>query len=110
MDMEAAALIRRARNAAGLTQAELATRVGVKQPEIARLEAVGANPRVATLDRVVAATGHSLALGLDLGAGIDETMIASNLRLSPEQRLARFAQAYRSIAGLVGAARKPRGS
>jgi uncharacterized protein len=104
--MEAAALIRRARAAAGLTQAELARRAGVKQPEIARLEAVGANPRISTLDRVVAATGHSLKLGFDRGAGIDETMIASNLRLSPAERLARFGQAYRSVSRLVGAARR----
>jgi uncharacterized protein len=107
--MEAATLIRHARAAAGLTQSELARRAGVKQPEIARLESNGANPRLATLSKVVAATGHSLTLGFDRGAGIDETMIASNLRLSPEQRLAHFAQAYRSIAGLVSATRKHRG-
>lgn len=90
----AADLIRRARRGAGFTQAELAARIGVKQPVIARLERGGANPRLSTLDRVIAATGHSLELELGPGAGIDETMIAADLRASPEERLRRFEKLY----------------
>jgi uncharacterized protein len=78
--MEPSTLIRRAREAAGLTQAELARRAGMKQPEIARLESPGANPRLSTLKRVVAATGHSLKLDLDEDFGIDETLIAASLK------------------------------
>ena len=55
-------LIRDARRAAGLTQAELAARLGVSQSAIAKLEREGANPTVQTLDRVLRATGHRLQL------------------------------------------------
>src|SRR5947208_16994028 len=102
--ISAPGLIKRARLAAGLTQAELAARVGTSQPVIARLERRGANPRVSTLNRVIAATAHNLRA--EIGAprsDVDETMIAANLRLAPGERLSRFAQAYRSIAGLVQA-------
>lgn len=108
--MTAAALVKRARLNAGLTQAELARRASTTQSVIARLEAAGANPRLATLDKVIAATGHSLTLELGSSEGIDETMIASNLRDPPAKRLKHFGQAYRSLAGLADAARKSRGS
>jgi predicted transcriptional regulator len=97
----AAALIKRSRHAAGLTQAELARRVDVTQPVIARLEREGANPRLETLDRVIAATGHSLELTAGPSAGLDETMIAANLRLEPRERLRQFAAAYRSVSDLA---------
>ncbi len=92
--MDAAAIVKRARRAAGLTQAELARRAGVSQPEIARLEAAGANPRISTLNKVVAATGHRLVLDLDRAAGIDETLIAASLRLPPAERLLQFESFY----------------
>ena len=100
----AADLIKRARTVAGFTQAELATRVGVKQPVIARLERGGANPRLSTLDRVIAATGHSLELDLGPVPGIDETMIAADLRVSPEERMRRFERAYEFARKFGGAA------
>ena len=106
--MEASALIRNARQAAGLTQAALAKRARMQQPEIARLEAAGANPRLSTLNRVVAATGHVLKLDLDETGGIDRTMIAANLRLPPDERLSQFEGAYRSVAGLVASAARAR--
>jgi uncharacterized protein len=101
----AAALIRESRKVAGLTQAELARRAKVTQPVIARLEREGANPRLDTLEKVIAATGHSLTLSTGPGAGLDETMIIANLRLTPLERLRAFAQAYRSVSGLVHTAR-----
>src|SRR5262245_45252059 len=90
MPMEPSTLIKRARLAAGLTQSELARRAGVKQPEIARLESPGANPRIATLKRVVAATGHTVALALGEPPVIDETLVAASLRETPAERLRRF--------------------
>lgn len=92
--LSAATLIKRSRQAAGLTQAELALRANVSQPVIARLEREGANPRLRTLSKVIAATGHSLELSTARGAGIDETMIAEDLRLTPSERLSRFEQLY----------------
>lgn len=93
--MEPSALIKQARMAADLTQAELARRAGVRQPEIARLERPGANPRISTLDRVVAASGQSLRVELDRNVGIDETLIAASLRESAAERLRQFAAMYR---------------
>jgi transcriptional regulator with XRE-family HTH domain len=103
--MEPATLIREARKAANLTQAQLAQRAGMSQSEIARLESNGANPRHSTLKRVVAAAGQGLSLELGGPPEVDETMIAANLRLSPEERLRQFEAAYRSIADLVSRAR-----
>jgi len=92
--MEASALIKEARTAAGLTQAQLAERAGVKQPVIARLERPGANPRFSTLKKVVAAAGHTLALDLDNNVGLDATLIAASLRETPSERLRSFESLY----------------
>ena len=92
--MEPSTLIKRARQAAGLTQTELAKRARMKQPEIARLEARGANPRLSTLKRVVTATGHSLKLELDEDLGLDETLVAGSLRETPDERLRAFEGMY----------------
>lgn len=89
-----AGLIKEARRQAGLTQAALARKLKVTQPVIARLEREGANPRLLTLDRVIAATGHSLVLGLGRSAGIDETMIVADLKATPDERLHRFERTY----------------
>ena len=92
--LSAASLIRRSRRAAGLTQAELARRAEVSQPVIARLEREGANPRLGTLEKVIAATGRSLELSTGPEPGIDETMIAADLLLTHDERLRRFEQLY----------------
>lgn len=92
--MTSAALLRQARKGAGLTQTELARRLDVTQPVIARLESEGANPRLLTLQRVIAATGNSLELGLGPPSGIDETMIYADLKLAPDARLRRFESFY----------------
>lgn len=56
----AARLIKEARTAAGLTQAELAQRAGTSQPTIAAYEAGDKVPNVSTLERVLGATGTTL--------------------------------------------------
>lgn len=99
----AAALVKAARAQATLTQVDLARRLGVSQPVVARLERPGANPRLETLERVIAATGSSLEFALVPPPSIDETMIKADLKLSPEQRLRQFERAY-EFAKRVGAA------
>jgi predicted transcriptional regulator len=59
---EAATLLREARYAAGLTQAELAERLDISQAAIAKLERPDANPTVNTLNDALWATGHRLVL------------------------------------------------
>ena len=57
--------IRAMREAAGLSQSELATMVGMKQPAIARLEtSQGSAPQWRTLDRIAFALGRQLKLNL----------------------------------------------
>jgi ribosome-binding protein aMBF1 (putative translation factor) len=51
------AKIKQARLAAGLTQRQLAAKMGVKQPFIARLEKPGAYPTVRTLEKLAKALG-----------------------------------------------------
>jgi len=57
-------LILRARAAAGLTQEQLASRIGTSQPTIARWESGSQLPSVRSLTRVAAATGFELRVGL----------------------------------------------
>jgi len=103
-------LVRTARSHAGLTQAALAERAGTTQTAIARLERPGANPRVATLRKVLAAAGHRLDVQATPGPpDEDETLIASQMRRTPAERAARHESDYRSIAGLVRAARRADG-
>jgi predicted RNase H-like HicB family nuclease/DNA-binding XRE family transcriptional regulator len=56
--------LRWARQDAGLTQAAVAKRVGIGQPQIAKLERPGSNPSLETLDRVMRALGARLDLRL----------------------------------------------
>ncbi len=96
--MTAAALIRSARRSAGLTQAELARRLGTTQGAVAQLEHPGANPTVARLDASLRAAGRRLSLGSSPHeSGVDETLLARNLRLSPAERLAAFETAHREV-------------
>ena len=61
---ELAEHVRRARERMGITQVELASRIGSTQPAIARLEAGGSTPSLATLRRIAAALGFELVVEL----------------------------------------------
>lgn len=55
--MDAARLLRTARERAGLTQAELARRAGVSQPNVAAYETGRVSPAVSSLERLLRAAG-----------------------------------------------------
>lgn len=101
-------LIRQARRSAGLTQAQLAARLGTSQPVIARLEGRGSNPTWETLRRTLRATGHEVQLApttmATVSADIDQ--LRERLRLTPAQRLRTFQESYRRLAGLRAKARR----
>jgi hypothetical protein len=59
---DAAAMLRDARRQAGLTQAQLATRAGVPQSVVSAYENGRRQPSLATLRRLVDATGGTLAV------------------------------------------------
>ena len=102
-------IVKQAREAAGLSQTQLAERIGTTQSAVARLESPRSNPRVETLDRAVAATGQRVTVSVEPGFRLDESLIASALRLEPRERLRRFASAYASARNLSKAARKSLG-
>ena len=61
---ELAERVRRAREKLGITQAELATRIGSTQPAVARLEGGGVSPSFETLQRIADALGLELVVEL----------------------------------------------
>jgi transcriptional regulator with XRE-family HTH domain len=60
--MKVGALLHEARQAAGLTQAELASRAGTAQPAVAAYESGTRTPTVRTLQRLVNACDHDLVI------------------------------------------------
>lgn len=103
-------LLRDARDRAGLTQAELARRLGVSQAAVAKLERPQANHTITTLESVLRRTGRQLVLSTEpLKRGIDETLVFEQLRLSPDQRLAQLEQMYEWGRELTLAGAKARG-
>ena len=97
------ALLRSAREAAGLTQTELAERLETSQSVIARLESPRSNPRFRTLERAIAATGHRLdsSLAPSTFPGLDESLIVASLRMEPADRLRRFVGTYGNLRKLA---------
>jgi uncharacterized protein len=77
-------LLREARRRSGLSQSELATRAGVTQSVVSEYEAGKRQPALPTLARLVAATGHELALGLERSdpavRGLPDTPLGRRLR------------------------------
>jgi ribosome-binding protein aMBF1 (putative translation factor) len=61
---ELAEQVREARQRLGITQVELAGRIGSTQPAIARLEGGGVMPSLATLRRIASALGLELVVEL----------------------------------------------
>jgi transcriptional regulator with XRE-family HTH domain len=103
--MNAGELIRKSRQKADLTQAELARRLGTTQSAVARLESSRSNPRIDTLERALLATGQSLTIrSRRPKSSVDETLIARQLRLTPEERLRSFEASYRDVRELAGSA------
>lgn len=64
MSPKAGALLRQARKASGLSQADLATRAGVTQSVISVYESGSRQPSIPTLAALIAATGYELDLSV----------------------------------------------
>jgi transcriptional regulator with XRE-family HTH domain len=105
-----AALLKETRRQAGLTQAQLARRLGVSQAAVAKLERPGANPTVDTLDDALWATGHRLALEVSVRrSGVDESLISQQLALSPAERIRQLDRQATDMRVLVQAGERARG-
>jgi transcriptional regulator with XRE-family HTH domain len=105
-----ATIIRQARRDSGLSQEQLAHRLGISQPAVAKLEREGSNPTVGTLDRTLRATGHRLALDVRRPVpGVDPSLIRRHLELTPAQRLRTLEEMYATAQALTAAGRRSRG-
>ena len=103
-------LVREARRSAGLSQQALASRIGTTQSAVAGLESDRYSPRVATVERALRACGQELNLSAaPKKSSIDETLVAANLRFTPEQRLLGFERSYANVRELALAGARARG-
>jgi predicted nucleotidyltransferase/DNA-binding XRE family transcriptional regulator len=97
-----AALLRQARLSASLSQSDVARRAHVAQSVISAYESGRREPALSTLERLVAATGHRLVLGLetdpDVRPGLPDTPLGRRLR---QRRTAVLATARRHGASNV---------
>lgn len=106
MVSRAPSVVRTARLRSGLTQTELARRIGTTQSAVARLERADANPTIDLLERALIAADHRLEIDAKPALPpVDEAQIAEQLRMTPAQRLSSFTSAYRGIRDLAAAAR-----
>ena len=85
--MQVAELLRSARLEAGLTQVQLAARLGTTQSAIARWESGQVSPRVSTLQRVLDGLGYELELSTRRSDDADLEQIRQRLRWTPRERL-----------------------
>jgi transcriptional regulator with XRE-family HTH domain len=95
--MDAARVLRQARRRAGLTQRQLAEKVGVPQSQIARIESGATVPRVDTLDRLLEACGEGLESIPRPGIGLDRTISRELLRVPAGERARLAAASNRNV-------------
>ncbi len=103
--VDAGSYVNQARRAAGLSQRELAARSGVPQSAVARIERGQQVPRADTLVRLLDACGFELRLGPKRGGGVDRSLIAERLSLSPAERAEATADYGRALQRLKNARR-----
>jgi transcriptional regulator with XRE-family HTH domain len=104
--MTSANILREARRRAGLTQHELADRLGIKQPAIARWEGGRVVPSVERLRELVGACGLDLTLGIATADESYDADIIDALALGPGRRLARRVRESDEIRRLRAYARR----
>jgi transcriptional regulator with XRE-family HTH domain len=107
--MTADRTLRLARRRAGLSQRELASRTGVAQPTIARIEVGKDDPRFSTLTRLLRACNESLEALPVIGTGIDRSEIRRLLGLSPAERAGELSSEAAALARLDDAEEQRRG-
>jgi transcriptional regulator with XRE-family HTH domain len=103
-------LLADARRRAGLTQADLAKRLAVSQAAVAQLERADSNPRLATLDRALRATGSELVVtARPRRPTVDESLVRQQLELTPIERLRGLETMYEQAHKLTTAGEMHRG-
>ena len=88
-------LLREARRRAGLTQRELADRLGTTQSSIARMESGVVSPTFATLRSAIEACGFEIRVGLGEPDPETDTLFDQTLALTPTERIRQAARVTR---------------
>jgi len=99
--MKGAQFVAEARRRAGLTQAQLASRVGTTQSAIARVESGRSSPTLEYLTRLVRACGFDLQVRMVPYDAHEWTLVEQNRLLGVDQRLRNML----AVARLTGVAR-----
>lgn len=107
--MLSSSLIREARLRAGLTQQELAGRLGTSQSVVSRWESGRVLPSAETLASIIGACGLELRVSLVAEDPGDASLIERSLGLTPEERFDELVQAVSFIQSGRAALRKRRG-
>jgi transcriptional regulator with XRE-family HTH domain len=108
--IEAGRLVRARRHEAGVTQRQLAARMGTTQSAVAALERPGSNPTLRTLADALDALGYELTLdAAPKPPGADESLIRRQLELTPAQRLEQLEAMAREARELSLAGARARG-
>jgi transcriptional regulator with XRE-family HTH domain len=107
-DIAAASMVRRIREAASLTQRELAERAGTTQAVVSRIESGDASPSVEMVQRLANAAGYEIRLEYvprrfvdpvveAYKPGVDQSLLIAQLRKTPRQRFEQLLSARRFI-------------
>jgi transcriptional regulator with XRE-family HTH domain len=88
-------LLKEARRRAGLTQRELAERLGTTQSSIARIESGVVSPTFATLRSAIEACGFEIRVGLGEPDLETDSLFNQTLALSPAERIRQAARVVR---------------
>ena len=94
-------LIREARRLGGLTQADLARRLGTTQSAVSNWERRRDTPRVDTLARILEACGFEADMTFRRLDDVDRAQIRENLAMAPAERL----ESVRNVSKLRAKAR-----
>ena len=98
--MSGGTIVREARRRAGITQAELAERVGTTQSALARLERGHTEPSLHRVQELVRACGLDLRVGMDALDDSDWSVARTNLALDVDGRVRQHQAALRfALAG-----------
>jgi transcriptional regulator with XRE-family HTH domain len=101
--LDAASLIRDARLIAGLSQSELAQRLGTTQSAVSNWERGRDEPRVNTLGRILQACGFEVDLVFRRHDDVDRSQIRRLLDFSVDERLDQL-QSVTDLLGLAASA------
>lgn len=104
--MKVAGVIKVARKRAGLTQAELAWRVGTTQSAVARWEAGDRDPGFETLQRLIRACDLDLSIALNLADSHDLGLALRTREMRPGMRVEHMLDWTRKLQEFVGSVRR----